>query len=640
MLSAKQKKFIRKNVRDVSLNELSQKLNTPPSEINQYLKKIWRKDKYAKYLSKTEEKDSSSNDFKIKNWLKQNWYIILGLTFLIFVVYINGLGGAFVSDDINWIPNNPDIGNFRALFKWQNRPAIWFIFYLAHAVGGLTPFFYRLPNLLFHIGNTILILYILEYLINKRVAVFTALIFAVHPILVESVTWIAGGSYASSAFFFLVSFSFYLLSERSEKKIIYWFLTFLFFVISLLFSEKAAIMFLVFPLWEIAFGSLVSKWKLITPYLVLGILLIIAFFNQIAQRLNALRVYNYVPTGLDNPFVKITISITEYLKLIFWPDKLSLYHADLSMNALEFILRLGILLLFLSILGVAYFRARGGKLLPALAFWKKPETESRHLTTEKHIFFWLTFFIISISPTLTPYRIASTVAERYVYLGSLGIFTIASLILDKLARNEKIKTYVYSGFAIIILALSVRTIVRNHDWISEDNLWIASARVSPQSYNVHNNLGDMYARHGEYEKAIEEFSKAIELNPGYADAYHNLGNIQMQLAQNTQSEKYYQEAIQSFLTATGYNPILWQSYQNLGIIYFNIGDGQKAIEYANKAIEVKPSDLNLQYNLGLMYLKLGNPAKARQIFLAILDKDPNYKNAQQILLSPEFTGIR
>ncbi len=560
MLTAKQKKFIRKNARKLTLNELARQLDIPPEELKGYLKKIWRENKFDKYTQKSLPLKPIS--FSPKDWLKNNWYIILGLTFLIFLVYANGFGNAFVSDDINWIPKNPNIGNFKTYFQISNRPAIWIIFYLAHLIGGLNPFFYRLPNILFHTGNVVAIFFLLNLLINKRVAVFTSLIIAVHPILVESVTWIAGGSYAAYTFFFLLSFIFYLLAK---KRVGLYFFTLLFLLISLSFSEKAVVLFLVFPLYEIAFGSLKKMWKFFLPFLAVGLLVSVAFINQIGGKIAGLKLYNYVQPGFDNPFLKIPVAVTEYLRLIFWPGDLSLYRYELSFSWLEYFIRLGIFLLFLLIIFFSYRK-------------------------QKHIFFWLSLFIITLLPTLTPLRIASTVAERYVYLGSLGIFTVVGLILDNLSQNKKLKKGVYAIFAILIIALSVRTVVRNRDWANEDTLWIASAKVSPRDPNVLNNLGDMYGRHQDYGKALEAFGLAIKLKPDYADAYHNLANIQTALYLKEGKEEYLKLAIDNYLLAIKFNPLLWQSHQNLGYIYLNLKELDKAVNEFEKTIKINPNN--------------------------------------------------
>lgn len=516
------------------------------------------------------------------HWFKNNWYIILGLIILVFGIYANGLPAAFVSDDINWIPQNPSIGNFSTLLAWPpNRPLAFFILFLAHAIGGLNPIFYRLPNIFIHAGSVVAIFILINMMINRKTAIFTSLIFAVHPILVESVTWIAGGSQAGLGFTFLLSFITYILSKKHKKL---YFVSFIFFLMSMLFSEKAVSLILVFPLYEIAFGSLRKNWGWI-PYICLGIGGGILLLWQLGGRISGLQTYNYVQPGFDNLFLKIPTAITEYLKLMFWPSDLSLYRPDMSVSWLGYFIRLGIFLSLLTVAIVSYWQPIFGKF-------------------SRHVFFWPLFFIISLLPTLTPYRLASIVAERYVYLGSLGVFTLVGITLGRVSEKGKLKNWIYLIFTILILALSVRTIVRNHDWLSEDNLWVASAKVAPNNPNVLLNLGDMYSRHYDYQKAIESLTKAIEVKPDYADAYHNLANAQTSFFVQNKEKRYLNEAISNYQLAIKYNPILWQSYQSLGIIYFNLKDYGKAEEYLKHAIEINPSNLTLQYDLEVIHSNL------------------------------------
>lgn len=500
-----------------------------------------------------------------KNWFKNNWYILLGLTFLVFAVYANGLNAAFVSDDLPGILNNPDTGNFGHLLKLPNNPAVWFMYCLAYAIGGLNPFFYRLFNILFHTGCTVGIFILINLLANKKTAIMASAIFAVHPILIEAVTWISGGSHAGYTLFFLLALITYIVSSNQKKL---YALSVVFFAVCLLFSDKAVSLFLIFPLYEISFGSLKKNLKKILPFLLLGAIAVVNLAARFVGRVSDLKTYNYVEPGLDNPLIKIPVAVTEYLRLIFWPSDLSLYRDELVFTWEGYLVRLGIFLILAAIIVISY-------------------------RIKKPVFFWLTFFLISLAPTLTPFRIASTVAERYVYAGSIGIFTITGMALNYFSGKKNLKNTIYWLFAVLLIALSVRTIIRNRDWLNEDNLWIASAKVAPLNPNVLNNLGDMYGRHGDYLKAIESFSLAIKLKPGYADAYHNLANIQISLFEQTKDEKYLNGAIANYQTAAKYNPTLWQSHQNLGAIYFNLGRRDEAVNEFEKALGINPGNQNL-----------------------------------------------
>jgi len=197
-------------------------------------------------------------------------------------------------------------------------------------------------------------------------------------------------------------------------------------------------------------------------------------------------------------------------------------------------------------------------------------------------------------PTLMAFGLAWIVAERYVYFGSLGIIIVFVLLWH--ALNEKIfatkKMYWFIGI-LIVLAIGARTIIRNQDWKNQDTLWIATVKVAPSGQVIHNNLGDMYGRRKQYDKAIKEFLTAIAINPRYADAMHNLANTYLEINNTEQAIYWYNEAIK-------FGPHLWQSYQNLGMIYYQLGELKKAEELFARAVEINPNNENLRDTLEII----------------------------------------
>lgn len=391
-------------------------------------------------------------------------------------------------------------------------------------------------------------------------------LFAVHPILVESVAWLSGMPYALSAMLFLFSFFFYINSRNNSK---YYYFSLLFFLATLNTNDKAISLFLIFVFWEFCFGSLKNAWKKTVPYFAVSFVWMAMSVLKIGYRIQSIDAVSYSGgqnSGLYNPLVQVPIAIANYLKLIFWPEKLTLYHTDVSFTQIQFVI---IYIVFLAFLGILFYS------------FKK----------NRSVFFWLSFFLITLLPVLTPFKIAWIVAERYAYLGTLGIIVPVAMFFDWTARKYgAYKTQIYAGFALIILALSARTIARNGDWKNEDNLWLATAKVDASGQSIHNNLGDVYSRQGDFPKAAEEFQKAIEINPNYGDAYHNLANTYKAMGKNDLAIENYQKALKI-------NPNLWQSYQNLAAIYFDKGDYQKSLEYIQKAIAVNPQDESLKSNL-------------------------------------------
>lgn len=323
--------------------------------------------------------------------------------------------------------------------------------------------------------------------------------------------------------------------------------------------------------------------------------------TQVNERVATLRTIHYEEPVTYNPLLQIPIAISSYLQLIFWPKDLTIYHTEMSFNQTQYLLRL---IVFLAVVG--------------LFFWG--------LVKNRPVFFWLALFFIALAPTLTPWGLSWIVAERYAYLAAIGIYTPIAYLVVRMGESAKFKPLVLAVATAVILALSTRTILRNRDWRTADDLWLAAAKTSPSSQVNHNNLGDLYARRGDYERAIQEFQTAIKLKPNYADAFHNLANTYKDLGSDQEAIANYQKAIQ-------FNPNLWQSHQNLASIYFQQAKYEEAKTELKKALEVNSNNSFLHSNLGAVYLTLGDRAKARDEFLAALQLDPNNEFAKKGLNS-------
>jgi tetratricopeptide (TPR) repeat protein len=566
-LDNRQKQYIKKKIRKIPLNEIATDIGVPEEDILDYLKKRWSPEKYERFLKSRFEtgsdSDAGESSFSFFQFFKENRLILGFLAMLALLSYANSFGNGFVSDDVGVFLKSEAFKHFSTVFSGPMHFSVEAFFeYIAFHMGGLHPFTFRIINVLFHLGNVWLIYLLISLSIDKRIAIIAASIFAVHPILTESVSWISGGLYAMYSFFFLLSFLFYLFSKNNTKYFKY---AVIFFVLAILSSEKAMALFLVFALYEFSFGSLKYNWKKILPFFSISVLLLLIFVFKIGSRVSSVEAQSYQVGGggMYNPFIQIPVAIGSYLKLIFWPAHLTLYQTEMAFTRGQFLLLLFIFFVFAGAVIWSYFK-------------------------NKNIFFWLVFFVITLLPTLTPFKISWIVAERYVYLGTLGIVVAVAMLFDKILKlNENAKMVGYFALVVIVATLSARTIIRNKDWKSEDTLWIATAQVAPSGQQIHNNLGDVYARQGDMQKAVDEFKKAIEINSNYADAYHNLANTYQQMNQ-------LDLAIENYKKALSINPNLWQSYQNLSAIYFSQGQYNLAEENMKKALEVNPGDQNLE----------------------------------------------
>ncbi|PJA52597.1 hypothetical protein CO166_05125 [Candidatus Roizmanbacteria bacterium CG_4_9_14_3_um_filter_36_11] len=534
-----------------------------------------------------------------KKWLENNWLSLSIIAILVLISYFNSLSNGFVSDDISIIHQDPNL----PLSFFLNPPLriMRNIFiYLAYKISFQNPLFFRLINIFFHIGVAWSGFLLLSLFLDKNVAFLTITLFAVHPILIESVGWIFGGGYPQYSFFLITSLIAYIMSKTKSKFLIISLLLYLLALLSM--PDKATVFPLIILLLELSFYSLKKNWKAVAPYFILSGLIIVAYFlkGDVQSRFTEVANYQQKATFF-NPFVQLPIALTSYLSLIFWPDKLTLYHSEMSFSQVEYGIRFLITLGLLGGLGI---------------FWKK----------NRLIFFWLSFFIVSLLPTLLPFGWSWIVAERYVYLGTIGVLSVVGYVLGAIIKNKKTEAIGYLIFILIILGLMTRTIVRNIDWKNEDNLWIATGRTSSSDPKTHNNLGDVYGRQGDLARSAEEFKTAIKLNPYYADAYHNLGNTYQQLGKTDLALKNYQQAIK-------YNPSLWQSYQNMAAIYFYQGAIASAEAYLNQAIKVNPTNALLYANLAVVYLKDNDKITAKKLLEKALEINPKDEQIKKIYIS-------
>jgi predicted DNA-binding protein YlxM (UPF0122 family) len=185
-LTHSQKKYLKKNLKRLSLNQIALNLNVSEDEILQYLKNSWPIQKYQNFLKNqsSPSHEEKNKVFNLKIFFLQNWKIFLFLLFLVLGVYANTLKNEFLSDDISGILQNKNIGNLS--YYLLNQPLIflrYFFYFIIYKISGLNVIPYHLLNIFFHLGSVWLVYLILSFLATPMVAFFAAGIFAVHPIL-------------------------------------------------------------------------------------------------------------------------------------------------------------------------------------------------------------------------------------------------------------------------------------------------------------------------------------------------------------------------------------------------------------------------------------------------------------------------
>ncbi len=566
---------------------------------------------------------------------RTNHFFCLLITLLILLVYSNSFENSFQYDDLHVILKNPSIkdpGNFLQFFLNPQmgsgltketsgyRPVLMATFAMNYSLGGLDVFGYHLINFLIHALSAILIYFITLFFLrrsgdegeekpgrNQMAALFAALIFAVHPVQTESVTYITGRSSSLTALFFLGSFWAYL-QYGLTKRVRHLFLSSFSYVFALLVKETA----ITLPVLLILFNSffpLQRTWKRrlfsIIPHLLLSVIYLamrIYFFGSLQYTSRPIRpLYDQLLTQLR--------AWVHYLGTLVVPLNLNVdYDFPVSHSFLEPQVILSVFILAL----VAVIIWKISKSIPAVGFFA----------------LW---FTVTLLPTSSVIPLEDVITDRWLYLPSVGYAVIIALVGEKIFR-AKVKTGSRAGklvffflCALMVELYGVATLLRNFTWTTDWTLWEDAAAKSPNKSRPYIGLGWALTNAGRIEEAIGQFKKAIQLDPRDGRAYLNLGYIYF-------LQGKLEEATQAFKKAMTLSPnLLPECHNNLGVAYLRQGRIQEAIKEFQNALEIRPLYSNPYFNLAEIYDKQGDVDGAISCLEKITRFEPEFFKAHKEL---------
>ncbi len=425
------------------------------------------------------------------------------------LAYLNSFQGAFQLDDYKVVLSDPAVRSWAGW--WSDlgrgiRPLLKLSYALNWATG-LGLFGFHLANLLIHLGNSILVLLLVRKLTGSSsqmgcVALFTVLLFALHPIQTEAVTYVAGRSASLMAFFYLASLAAYIHGRLEGGPLLTYALSPALFLLALAVKETAATLPAALLLWEITrqdrpFGL---REALASQAAHLGVLAaaLAAFFAIPGHRV--LIDYSFALRGLYENLLsqihgQVTL-LTHYVlpgRLNFDPDlpTLTRWSWGLALEA--------------GILGSAL----------AAGLWS---LKRRPLVS----FAILWMFLHSMAVYAAVPR-TDVLNERHLYLGGFGLFLLAGLGFSWLADTwPKLRLPVAAAACALMIVLGLFTAERNAVYRSEICLWEDTAAKSPGKARVFNNLGYAYFLAGRNEEARKAWLETLRIDPAHELARNNL----------------------------------------------------------------------------------------------------------------------
>lgn len=555
-----------------------------------------------------------------------------------FLVYLPALQNDFINwDDDLYVVDNIHIRSLDAAFvKWifldfygaYWAPLTWVSHAVDYALWGLNPTGHHLTNNVLHAINSFLVVLLAMRLveaweqrrrIRNEAAFFTdgmvlmaggaaGLLFGLHPLHVESAAWIAERKDLLCALFFLMSIMAYLAflaDAKGEKTVVarltdkYYIAAAGLFVLAL-FSKPMAVSLpavLLILDWY-PFGRIRSLRTFRTavaeklPFVALSLASSIVIF--MAHRAQA-AMASVVDIAVSTRLLVAAHSLLAYIGKMVWPVNLVPYYpypANAVVRSPEYFLSL-ILVVVISAVCVGIANKR--KYLPAV--WG--------------------YYVVTLLPVLGLVQVGpQEMADRFTYLPSIGPFLIlgtAAAVMYKKAgeagrRTQGIRAALTLIAAAVCLGMAFLTIAQIGIWKNGITLWSSVIEREPvRAYIAYNNRGVSFEKAGQFERAIEDYTKTITLHPADDQAYFNLGVIYVKT-------NLTDNAIACFSRSLAINPNRADAYHNRGVEYFSLDRLDEALDDFNKAIALN-GDLDIAYfNRGRLSLRSGNKGLAQADF--------------------------
>jgi tetratricopeptide (TPR) repeat protein len=541
------------------------------------------------------------------------------------LIYSNTFSASFHFDDVPNITDNPRIKHLQNLLDFSGSRYVGFLsFALNYHFAGLSLFGFHIVNLLIHIANGVLVYWLIRLFFQSprlipppafapaapAIALFTALLFVVHPVQTQAVTYIVQRFASLASLFYLFAVFCYLkwrLSSPEFKRRHLWYAAaFLATILAMKTKEITfTLPFMLLLVEYVGFGLPTRKqWIGLIPFFLTLPIIPLSRPGALGEGEAGFARDAFALSRPDYLFTQCKVIMT-YLRILVLPVNQNLdYDFPASHSLFEPPVFLSFLFLSALITTAVY-----------LLFVSRRAAADPRLRIIAFGILWF-FLTLSIESSIIPIR--DVIYEHRLYLPSIGFWLAVTTALFGFFPRRRVPVAV--GLAGLILLLGFTAYQRNRIWQDEISLWSDVVHHSPNKARPHNNLGVAYADQKRTDEAVSEYKTAIALDPNYADAHNNLGNSLEDLGK-------HEEAMQEYKTVLMLNPRYARAYYNVGMFYYARGEFSKALEAFEEAIRVEPNLAEARNNLGTIYKENGKYDEAIEQYKKAISLKPDYADA-------------
>lgn len=524
-----------------------------------------------------------------------HWIIFIGL-----IVYFNALFNGFVWDDKTYILYNQEIHKFDLLSNFrenlfnsngQYRPIISGYFSVLYLLFKNFSFPYHLLPILIHITNSALLFIFLKNIFNRTIAFFLTLYFLVHPMQIESVSYISA---VASPLSFLFGIKALLISTKDRLSSLRLISIASLVLLSLLAKETGFL----FAFIILIYRFILKNKNIISIFFSIFISAFVYLFIRFV--IGGVYFSNPQYTPIQKlTFTERLINIPEiflyYLKTFFYPVHLLVNQQWIvtSINFKNFYLPLLFELLFL--VGILFW---------GIYLYKKNRFQFKIL-----IFFSIWYFV-GISLYLQIFPINITVADRWFYFPIVGLLGIAGTVFNSLKitkRNAKI--ILYSLSILVALVLSLKTVERNSNWRDAITLYTHDSKYYTNS-NIENSLGNEFLLQKNYKDATIHLERSIQMDPNEINI-SNLANAYMFAGNTEKAKEYYYKTFSAKQNSrTKHEKIIQNAYEQLATLSVKTEEPTQSLQFIKSALEKYPDSGILWVDLALVENTLHNQQEA------------------------------